>query len=83
MLCILLSHVTLSNLGPNIILSTLFSDTLSLCLSRNVRHQVSQPYITTDKIIVLHILIFIPLGWNVRSVCSSGSLTSRQGISEV
>ena len=66
----------LVQLGPSIILSTLFSDTLSLCLSLIVRYQVSQPYKTTGKIIVLHILIFIPLGWNVRSLYSSGSLTT-------
>jgi hypothetical protein len=45
-------------LGPNILLSTLFSDTLNLCSSLNVRDQVSHPYKTTGKIIVLYILIF-------------------------
>jgi hypothetical protein len=39
-------------------LSTLFSNTLSLCSSLNVRDQVSRPYRTTGKIIVLDILIF-------------------------
>jgi hypothetical protein len=41
--------VTSSLLGPNILLSTLFSNTLSLCPSLNVRDQVSYPYRTTDK----------------------------------
>jgi hypothetical protein len=37
--------------GPNILLSTLFSDILSLRSSLNVRDQVSHPYRTTGKII--------------------------------
>jgi hypothetical protein len=49
--------VTSSLFGPNILLSTLFSDTLSP-YSVNVMDQVSHPYITTGKIIVLFILIF-------------------------
>jgi uncharacterized membrane protein len=50
--------VTPSLLGPNILLSALFSDTLNLSSSLNVRDQVSHPYKTTGKIIVLYILIF-------------------------
>jgi hypothetical protein len=42
--------------GPNILLNTLFLNTLSLRSSRNVRNQVSHPYRTTGKIIVLYIL---------------------------
>jgi hypothetical protein len=42
----------------NILLSTLFSNTLSLYSSLNVRDQVSHPYKTTGKSIVLYILIF-------------------------
>jgi hypothetical protein len=46
-LCSLLhSPVTPSLLGPNILLSTLFSNTLSLCSSLNVWDQVSHPYKT-------------------------------------
>jgi hypothetical protein len=45
-------------LGPNILLNTLFSKTLSLCSSLKVRDQVSHPYNTTGKITVLYILIF-------------------------
>jgi hypothetical protein len=37
-------------LGPNILLSTLFSNTLGLCSSLSVRDQVSHPYKTTGKI---------------------------------
>jgi hypothetical protein len=33
----------LSLLGPNIFLSTLFSSTLILCFSLNVREQISHP----------------------------------------
>jgi hypothetical protein len=38
---------------------SLFSNTLSLCSSLNVRDQVSRPYRTTGKIIVLYILILV------------------------
>jgi hypothetical protein len=41
------STVTPSLLGPNILLNTLFSDTLSLRYSLNVSGQVSLPYLTT------------------------------------
>jgi hypothetical protein len=37
--------------GPNNLLSALFSNTLSLCSSLNVRDQVSRPYRTTWKIL--------------------------------
>ena len=47
LLCNLLhSLFTSSLLGPNILLSTLFSNTLSLRFSLNVRDQVSHPYET-------------------------------------
>jgi len=58
-LCSLLhSPVTSSLLGPNILLNTMFSNTLSFLSSRNVNDQVSHPYKRTVKIIVLYILIF-------------------------
>jgi hypothetical protein len=41
------SPVTSSLLGPNILLTILFSNTLSLCSSRSVRDQVSHPYSDT------------------------------------
>jgi hypothetical protein len=50
--------VTSSLFGPNILLNTLFSNTLSLCSSLNVRDQVSYPYKATTKIIILYILNF-------------------------
>jgi hypothetical protein len=54
LLCnVLHSPVTAPVFGPNILLST-----LSLCSSLNVRDQVSHPYRTTGKIMVLYILIF-------------------------
>ena len=52
------SPVTSFLLGPNTLLSTLFSNTLSLRSSLNVSDQVSHSYKTTGKIIVLYILIF-------------------------
>jgi hypothetical protein len=51
--------VTSSLFGPNILLSILFSNTLSLCSSLNVRDQVSHPYRTKGKLVVLYILIFM------------------------
>jgi hypothetical protein len=58
-LCSFLQPPTISSLiSPNILLSTLFSNYLSLCFFLNVRDQVSHPYRTTGKIIVLYILIF-------------------------
>ena len=52
-------HVTSSLLAPNILLSTPFSNTLSLRSSLNVRDQVSHQHRTTGKIIVIYTLIFI------------------------
>ena len=52
------SPVTSSLLGTNILLNTMFSNTLSFLSSRNVSDQVSHPYKTTGKIIFLYILIF-------------------------
>ena len=49
------SPVTSSLLGPNTLLNTLFSNTLSLRSSLNVRDQVSHPYRTMGNIIVLYI----------------------------
>jgi hypothetical protein len=45
--------------GPNILLSTLFFDTFSLCCYLNVSDEVSHPYRITGKITVLYILIFV------------------------
>jgi len=52
------SPVTSSILGPNILLSILFSNTLSLLSSLCLGHQVSRPFQTTDKNIILYIFIF-------------------------
>ena len=53
------SPFTSSLLGPNILLITLFSNTHGLHSSLNVSDQVSHPYKTKGKLIVLHILTFI------------------------
>jgi hypothetical protein len=44
--------------SPNILLSTVLSDTLIPCFSLNVRDLVLHPYKSKGKIIVLYILIF-------------------------
>ena len=54
----LYSSVTSSLLVPNILLSTLFSNTLNLRSSLNVSDHVSHPCKPTGKIIVLYFLIF-------------------------
>jgi hypothetical protein len=57
-LCSLLhSPVTSSLLGPNILLSTLFWNTLGLCSSLSVRDQVSHPYKATGKTTVHSVYI--------------------------
>jgi hypothetical protein len=53
------SQVISSLFSPDILLSTLFSNTLSRCSSLNVTDQVSHPYRTTGKITFLYILIFM------------------------
>jgi len=52
------SLVTLSLLGRNILLSTLFSNNFILRSSLNMSDQVSYPFKTTGTNIVLYILIF-------------------------
>jgi hypothetical protein len=44
--------------GPNTLLNTLYSNTLSLRYSLNVSDQVLHPYKTTGQIIILYIFIF-------------------------
>jgi len=56
--------VTSTLLRPNILLSTLFSNTLSLCSSVSVRERASHPY-KTDKITALYIFVFMFLDVNL------------------
>jgi hypothetical protein len=49
-------------LDPDILRSTLFSNTLILYSPLSVRDQVSHPYRAASKIIVLRILMFMFLG---------------------
>jgi hypothetical protein len=60
LLCsLLLSDFNSAFLGPNFFLKTLFSNTLALCSSCNVRDQVSHPCKTAGKILISYILIFV------------------------
>jgi hypothetical protein len=44
-------------------MSSLFSNTHSLCILRNVRHRVPHPYLTADEIIeVLRVSVFAFVG---------------------
>jgi len=75
------SLVTSSLLGPNILLNNLFTNTLRLRSSLNVSDQVSRPYNTRGKIIVLYILIsnFWIANWKTKHSAmnhSKHSLTS-------
>ena len=57
------SPVTSSFLIPNILLSTVFCNSLSLCYSLSMSDQVPHPHKTTGKIIVLYILSFTFFGY--------------------
>jgi hypothetical protein len=63
------SPVTSSLLGPNILLRTLFSNTISLCFSLSVRYQVSHP--NTD--ITNFLSIISEFSKHIRSVQHSSS----------
>jgi hypothetical protein len=53
LLCSLPQSPVISSLfGQNILLNNLFSNTLSLCSSLNVRDKVSHQYRTTGKIVI-------------------------------
>jgi hypothetical protein len=69
--------VTSFHFSPNILLSTLFSNTLRLWTSLNLRDKVSHPYKTTGKIIVLYILTFIFLLAADENIKGSGQSSSR------
>jgi hypothetical protein len=53
--------VTSTLFGPNILLSTLFPTTFSICSFLNVGDQVLRPYRTTWKIIFFYVLILTSL----------------------
>jgi hypothetical protein len=57
-------YVTSFLFGPNVLLSTLISDTLILCSSLKVRDQISHPHKITGRIIVMYILIVKVLDLN-------------------
>jgi hypothetical protein len=81
-----LTSVPSSILEPNILLSTLFSKTLSLCSSLNVGDQVSPPNETAGKFVVSYTLMMMfhtsdqkTRGWEFRElsmatgVCQGGT----------
>jgi hypothetical protein len=61
-----------SSLCKNILLSTLFSNIISLRSSLNVGDQVAHPHKTTCKIIILYVLIFVFLDSNLedKTLCT-------------
>jgi len=63
---------TLSLLGSNILLSILFSNTLKLWSALSVRDQVSYPYNTKGKMIILYILIYTG-DWKTKDAEQNGS----------
>jgi hypothetical protein len=62
------SPVTSSLQRPNILLSTLFSNTLSQRSSLNVSDQVSHPYKTRGRIIVRYMKPYLNCSLNVHSL---------------
>ena len=74
------SPVDSSLLGPNILLSTLFSNTLRLRSSLNVSDHVSHPYKTTGKITFLYISVYLNLcifGWQTGRKVVPGTIAWR------
>jgi hypothetical protein len=65
------SPVTSSLFGANILLRTLFSNTLSLCSSLNVKDQVSHPYRTNGGIIMEPISIALLILHQFICICST------------
>jgi polysaccharide pyruvyl transferase WcaK-like protein len=65
--------MTFSLLVPNILLGTLFSNTLNLCASLSVRDQVSHQYKTTGETMVIHILIFMKEQFSIENEESSST----------
>jgi hypothetical protein len=64
------------SLGPNIVLSTQFLNTLSLCSSLIMRDQFSHPYKTTGKFMFLYIsqsLYFCIANWRTKDSTLHGS----------
>jgi hypothetical protein len=56
--------------GPNIFLSSLFSNTLILCSSRNVRDLILHPYRTTSKPMYILIFTFLDRRREVKRILS-------------
>jgi hypothetical protein len=77
------SPVTSSVFGPNILLRTLFSNTLSLCSSLNVKYYVSNPYKVSGRIMVLYILTFTFLDSIVEPIKMEKYNVHRQVISTI
>jgi hypothetical protein len=74
--------VSASLFSPNTHLSNLFSNSHSLRSFFNVRYQVSHPYRTTSKIIVMYILMFTFLAYQkIKGSGLNGSKNCKNSIS--
>jgi len=60
--------VTSSLLGPNILLNTILSNTLSFLSSLNVSDQVSHPYKTTGKIIFILVVMDLRISFKIYAI---------------
>ena len=81
-LCIFLHSIVISSLlGPNILLSTLFSNIVGLFTSLNAKDQFSHPYKTTGNVRVMYILInaiFFSVSLCVEQImCNNSKLSIR------
>jgi hypothetical protein len=69
-------HVRSFRLGPKILVSTVFSNTLNLCSCLNMSDKVSRPYKTTDSLCFTHCNVFVLRQQTGRRKISTGRAES-------